>query len=371
MKIRSSAKIAIGFIVLFLAAYFGCSAYTSMTVMRIEFPPIKPDNVNIVGIEAGKGYRILVANQAAQLIQGGVETFDPSHSGPENEDVTSKKRVPMREMLQAMQGNEEALGQFISIMNDLQESEDWPTERIEWKDEDLRKAIAGDAKLKAKLEKDINMHLDGTPLGQVSMTAMENGIIVETKVPCKVQVGNAVKELKGSIRIPYRPRLVKAVELRLKNKAYEDQTVANYYADEGQRVLSGEVAKEDIGKSILDLLDGSHNAEYAGHAERVLQSAKVVCTSALIKHASFTSYEAGGQHLNDLTIELTDEGRKRLWQYSHNKVGSQLLLIVNGVAIAAPRIRHELAQGELVITQMPDKISVQDAVDAINGKSGN
>jgi len=370
MKIRTSAKIAIGFIVLLLAGYFGCSAYTSLTVMRMQFPPIKPGHVSIVGIEAGKGYRILVANQAAQLIQGGHENFD-NQSGPENEDVTSKKRVPIREMLQAMQGDEAALGQFIAIMNDIQETEEWPTERIEWQDEDLRKAIAGDPKLKAKLESDINMHLDGTPLDKVSVRAMQNGIIVETRIPCKVQVGDQVKELRGPIQIPYRPIMVKVVENRLKNRDYNEQTMANYYADEGQQVLAGKSRKEDIGKAILDLLDSKKNQEYAQVAERVLQSAKVVCTGDLITHASFENYEAGGQDLNDLTIELTDEGRNRLWQYSHNKVGSQLLLIVNGVAIAAPRIRHELAQGRLQITQMPDKISVQDAVDEINRKTGN
>ncbi len=76
--------------------------------------------------------------------------------------------------------------------------------------------------------------------------------------------------------------------------------------------------------------------------------------------------------MNDLTIEMTDEGRRRLWQYSEDKIGTQLLLIVDGVAIAAPKISHELAQGELTITQMADEGLVkEDTVNAINkGKKG-
>jgi len=370
MKIRASSKIAIVFVVLVAAFWFGWKTYTERTVMTIHFPPIKPDKVSIVGIETGRGYRILVANQAAQLIQGGREDFD-GNKNPDQLDETNKKRVPIREMLQAMQGDEKALGQFVAIMNDMQETDDWPTQRIEWKDEDLRKAISGDAVLKAKLEKDINVHLDGTPTNQVSLTALQNGIIIDTTVPCKVRVGDKVMDMRGPIQVPFRPQLVRAVEARLKDKSYDSQDLANYYADEGKMVLSGERRKENVAQSILTIIDPQRNAQLADAAQRVLESAKIVCTNAYITKATFRNYDNGGQNLNDMTIELSDEGRNRLWQYSHNKVGSQLLLIVNGVAIAAPRIQHELAQGELEITQMPDKILVQDAVDAINQKSGS
>lgn len=370
MKIRASAKIAIGFIILVLAAYFGWGAYTAMTVMKIKFPPIQPGHVSIIGINSDQ-YHIIVANQAAQVVKGGGGKFDSDQSGPENEDsAEDKKRVPIREMLQAMQGNEAALGQFIAIMNDMQETADWPTQHIVWQEEDLRKAIDGsDPALRKKLENDVNMHLDGTPLSEVSLTAIENGIIVQTYAPCKVQVGDEVRDMKGPIQIPYRPRIAKTIESRLKDKAYDRQDVANYYADEGKKILSGETPKEDIAKSLLALIDAKKNAELALPAQELLKSAQVVCTDKYITSASYNTYPAGDKELHDLSIQLTDEGRNRLWQYSHNRVNSQLLLIVDGIAIAAPRIKHELAQGELQITQMPDKLLVEDAVNAINKKS--
>ncbi|MBN9503449.1 MAG: hypothetical protein BGO01_04130 [Armatimonadetes bacterium 55-13] len=369
MKIRSSAKIAIGFCVLLGASYFGWKAYTEMTVMKIKFPPVKPGRVNIVGIETGKGYHILVANQAAQLIRGGVGQFQ-GDSGPDSSSEVEKKRVPIREMLQALQGDQQALGQFIAIMNDMQETDDWPTQRVVWKDADLRKAIDGsDPSLRKKLEDDINVHLDGTPLDHINTKALENGIILESTVPCRVQIGSESKQMTGPIQIPYRPKIAKLLEQRLKDQAYDEQKMANYYADEGRKILSGEVPKSDAGKEILDLINPKRLANLAAAAESVLQSAQVVCTDAYISKASYKNYMIGSQRLNDLSIELTDEGRNRLWQYSHNRVGSQLLLTVDGVAIAAPRIQHELAQGQLDITQLPDEILVQDAVKAINTKN--
>ena len=77
-----------------------------------------------------------------------------------------------------------------------------------------------------------------------------------------------------------------------------------------------------------------------------------------------------GKPLYDLVLDLNDEGRDRLWKYSRNKVGTQLLLIVDGVAIAAPRVRHELAQKTVTITQMPDKALIQDAIDDIRTSTG-
>jgi hypothetical protein len=311
-----------------------------------------------------------VANQAAQLIRGGSEAFGPGNDGPESSDATEKKRVPVREMLKAMEGDEAALGQFIAIMNDMQETEDWPTQHIVWKEADLKKALAGDPTLKSKLEADLNVHLDGTPLSKISLTSYENGIIVETSVPCQVEVGSKVVDMRGPIQVPYRPNVSKSIAKDLKEKSYDLTTLAGYYALEAQKIEQKTSQKENVEASLKQIIDPATNAELARPAQQVLKSATIVVTDQYIDSASFKNYDSGGENLNDMTIELNEEGRKRLWQYSRRRVGSQLLLIVNGVAIAAPRIRHELAQGELQISQLPDKILVQDAVDSINKKQG-
>jgi hypothetical protein len=370
MKIRAPIKILIGFLAIVGGGYYGWQLYAGLTVDRLKFDPIKPARVNIVGIAADSGYRILVANHAAQLVRGGTESFENS-SGPEGGgDAAEKKRVPIREMLKALQGDSESLGQFIATMNEMQETVDWPTERIIWSEGDIKKAVGGDPVLRAKLEKDINVRLDGTPLKQISLTAHENGIMIKTMIPCKVQVGAQVVDMEGPLLVPYRSRVSKAIENALKEKAYDLTVLAGYYALENQKISEKKAQKEDVVASLKQIIDPETNAELARPAQQVLKSATVVITDEFISHASYRNYTSGRENLNDLTIELNDEGRKRLWQYSRRMGKAQLLLIVDGVAIAAPKISHELAQGELQITQMPDKILVEDAVNAINEKTG-
>jgi preprotein translocase subunit SecD len=65
-------------------------------------------------------------------------------------------------------------------------------------------------------------------------------------------------------------------------------------------------------------------------------------------------------------VSLTDPGRRRIWQFSRRNPGAQLLFIVDGNAIAAPRIRHELSSSSIAITQIPDRGLVEDAVEQIN-----
>jgi hypothetical protein len=69
----------------------------------------------------------------------------------------------------------------------------------------------------------------------------------------------------------------------------------------------------------------------------------------------------------DLTVDFNDEGRRRLWQYSKKRVGTQVLLTADGIPITQARILHELAQSELTIKQMQDYNLVKDATDRING----
>ena len=67
----------------------------------------------------------------------------------------------------------------------------------------------------------------------------------------------------------------------------------------------------------------------------------------------------------DLDLHVTDDGHLRLWQYSKLHPHDQLLLVSDGVAIAAPRIRHELVSPDLTIVQMPDEGLLQQAVESL------
>lgn len=367
MKIRSSTKIVIGFAVLTALGLSGYHYTMRMAIQSAHFDPVVPGKVNLVGVDAGAGYRIIVANQMAQLVQASRD-----FGGKESEDSGAtegaiKKRIPIREMLAVLRGDEKALGPFVMTMNDMSEN-DLPPVAPVWKQADIQKALSGDAALEKKLVEDLNMKLDGTPLSQLRITSMENGIVVETPVKVTVNLNGQPKEVVGYVREAYRPRLMKAVEVRYAEKANLTQAMqAGFYREEAEKVINGEASKENVRKSLESIIAPEKSEERSKVADRVLKSATVVVNDSHISGANSREYDTPDGKRYDLNIRMTDEGSRRLWKYSFDKVGSQLLLITDGVAIDAPRISHELRQGELTITQMRDRVLVEDAVRMLKG----
>jgi hypothetical protein len=363
---RSSTKIALGFVIVAGGSIYGYDYAMRKAIMSEHFTQIKPGNVNLVGINAGAGFKIIVANQMAQLVQAS-DKFQgaESDSGGSTEGAI-KKRVPIREMLEVLKGNEGALGSFIMKVNDRDEGDSWPPIRVEWTAERLKKAMGGDKVEQAKLEHDLNIQLDGTPLPYLDRASMENGIIINYPVPIHVRVGGVDKILEGRFREPYKPTLLSVLEKKLEDKKITNEMMLGYYEEGIKPILDGTTKKENIRQAIENRLSAQNVKQLAEYPEKVLASAEVVVNDSHISGASYRSYDTTNGKTNDLTIEMTDEGRKRLWQFSEDRVGTQLMLIVNGVAIAAPRISHELAQGELTITQMSDETLVKEAVNALN-----
>lgn len=374
--IRSSTKIAIGFGLLAAAFYFGRNMWAAYNVDHLNFPELQPTGVNLVAVNPGAGYRIIVANQIAQLVEGAAGEFDaPTDSGTHGDDSdsgdTAPKRIPIREMLQSLQGNEDALSHFVSSINDLGESRLPPT-RIIWTSEDIQKALDGDQEMAKKLEDDLNVTFDGEPLEHLSKSAVLDGIVISCPVQVQVPVGSEVKTLTAHVLEPYKSVLMRSVEKRLENKFdVTDSMMAGYYRDEVQKLIAQPKQKENVRQSLLDQISPKRLQRYAAAPERILRNAKILVNDNLIEGASYSKVETpDGKALYNLDIRLSNDGRLRLWQYSRLKPNFQLLLIVDGIAIAAPRINGELARDEVTITQLPDEGLVQDAVDRMNQKSG-
>ena len=369
MKIRSSTKIGIGFALLVVLSIAGYRFIMARAIANEHFDPPVPGTVNLVGIDAGAGYRIIVANQMAQLVQASDE-FEGKESS--NEGATEgaiKKRIPIREMLAVLRGDSEAVGPFVMTMNEMSEN-DLPPVAPTWKAEDLRKALDGDKALEARLVNDLNMKLDGTPLSKLRISALESGIIVDSPVEVTVNMNGKPTKVVGRVREPYRPRLMKAVEARYADKANLTREMqAGFYQEEAGKVLRGEVTKEDVRQSIESIISPKLASSRAEVAERVLKSATVVVNESHIDTASVREIDTNDGKRYSLTLDLTNEGSRRLWKHSLDRVGTQLLLIADGVAIAAPRISHILAEDELTITQMQDRVLAEDAVRMLKKKS--
>jgi hypothetical protein len=251
-------------------------------------------------------------------------------------------------------------------MNDMSDSE-FPPYPVIWKREDIEKALNGDKPLVEKLEKDLNVHLDGTPMDQIRTATLQGGIVIDSPVTVEVQVGSERKPLVARVQEQFIPKLCSTVWNEVAEKPnLTNAMILGTYLAEGQKLLQNPDARQDVRKTLNGRIDDERLAGLAVIPTQVLDSAKVIVSDRLIEDAEAREYKTSdGKPMNDLVLHLTDEGRQRLWQYSKRNPNSQLLVTWEGVAIAAPRIQGELALSVVTVKQLADPDLVQETVAAI------
>jgi hypothetical protein len=372
-KLRSSTKIFLGFIALTAVSWGSYNKIQDWMIMGQKFPPVVPKRVNIVGVTP-VGYRIIVANEVAQLVEteGDFQANESDNDESSDSGGSVKKKISIKDMLGSMQGDTKAVSAFVSSLNDLNEN-DLPPVRVVWTKPQLQKALAGDPALVAKLESDLNVKLDGSPLPTLNVNSIENGIVLEVPVPVDVNVGGQIKPVVGNILIAYKPALVKAVEADLaaqQQGKIDGTTIAGYYKEESEKIIKNKKA-ENVRQYLTDAISDAQAKSYANYPERVLKTAFVVVNSDFVDNADYSTYSSpNGKPLYQLHIHLNDEGRRRLWQYSRNRVGDQILLTSDGVGIADARIQHSLIGGDVTITNMTDQNLLDDFIKNLKANKG-
>jgi hypothetical protein len=375
-KIRTSTKIFFGFILVSAGAYEAYNKIQDVMIMGQKFAPIAPKRVNIVGITP-VGYKVIIANEVAQLVetQGDFREGNSNADDSTDSDSAVKKKISIKDMLGCLQGNQKSLSAFLTSMNDFSEN-DLPPVRVLWSKSDLEKALNHDPILAKKLESDLNMHLDGTPLPTVNFHSLQNGIVLEVPVPVHLQIAGQLQTVVGTILIGYKPRMIRGVDADLAQEQGQitNTTVVGYYKQEAEKTLAGGkgLGKEDIAATLKDFISDARAADYAKYPEELLRTAFVVVNSDYITSADYTTYTSqNGKPLYNLHINLNDEGRRRLWQYTRRRVGDQILLCSDGVGIAAARIQQPLAFGQVEITHMTDQNLLDDLVANIKAEASS
>lgn len=364
MRIRSSVKVTLvtlGTVALGYAAWWG---YNTWSLRNFVLTEITPGEVNLVAIDPGSGFRIIVANEVAQLAEIAGGGFD----APESDmmEIVSPRKLPIRETLQSLQGDERALGRLIMQLNDM--GEDIPPVYVVWTAEDIRRALDGDQELQNRLVQDIQINLDGTPLDTIDRRAFEMGIVLDLPVPVNVRVGAENKLLVGRVREPFQPSFVRSVLTRLEEEfEVTNEQFLGVFLEEVRALETGTQRRENVRDSLEARISEQRARDLAERPNRVLSNAEVVVNQQHLTGAKVEQVVGVNQAVRyNITVGLTNEGRMRLWKYSREYPGFQLLFIVNDVAVAAPRIQTALNQRSVTITQLSHERMVRSAVDAIN-----
>lgn len=366
-RLRPSTKIFLGAVLALGGVYLAYDQFARIAIMNEKFSPLPPGDVNVLGVDTSAGYYILVANQVAQLVIGKQSSQFAAPDKGSAEDSDKKRRVPLREVLLSLKGDEVALGKLVMTLNGMSSAE-LPAYPTVWKAEDIQKALAGDPVLKRKLEQDINITLEGEPLETIKVKAIQEGIVIDSPVPIRTLVNGKPVTLTARIQEEFRSHFMADLDKQLSEKSdLTIDTVRGYYRVAAQELLNDPRKRQDIRASLTGRIDKETLADFAELPEKILNSMKVVVNDSLMDWARADSKTASdGDLLTTLTIGLNDEGRKRLWQYSRQKRGSQLLVVWDGIAVAAPRIDNEIPFAEVKITQLPDQTLANDTVAAIN-----
>ena len=363
---RGSRNFVLGFVALVAAGYGAWQGYAFLQLQSFVLRKLPVSEINLIALDPKAGYRIIVANQIAQVVeqQSGDEQTgfsDEELSGGDSDE--SAKRLPVKDLLQALQGDDKALSQFVMSLNKISEN-DLPPNPVTWKEEYLESAFDGEPALLGKLEKDLNVKLDGTPLDEVRPSSLESGIVID--FPVVVSVDG--KPRTARVLVEFRPAFSRDVMRRLEDRStITEDTIRGTYMDEAQKILKGTKARENIVASIRAKYSKTRKSELQAAPQRVLGAVTVILNIEQMKAASIEPYQASnGQRFHNLRVDLDDEGMKRLWKYSRENRGFQVLLTAGGIPVAAPRFRSELISHQVTINQLADARLAQDTADVIN-----
>ncbi|ARU42993.1 hypothetical protein CCB81_02015 [Armatimonadetes bacterium Uphvl-Ar2] len=372
MKAKTPALV-LGFLAVVGVGYGGWRAFGEYQLRNLTMDPIKPGHVNIVAVNPGSGFGIIVSNQVAQL----AEFSDSDLDSPEmnEDDVITKKKLLIREFLGALQGNGDSLGKLVMSLNDVNEGE-FPAQAEIWTKDQIERALKGDANLKPKLERALSMTLDGQPLPTLDLDRLIDGIIIEIPFQMEYNVGGTVTKVDAIYRESFNSQFATRAGRRLTEKFLTDAAMQATYNEEIKRTR-GELTdkdgnplpaqKENLATSLASRFSETRLKELTAKPYRVLENAFVVVNDEMITGASKSTYEGNNNQLvTDIRLNLTEEGRLRLWKFSREHPRFQLLFMVNSVALAAPRIGTELAEKSVTIRGVGAEQLAADAVDDIN-----
>lgn len=343
----------------------GNELYTRLVILPREYPRLEPGKVSLIGLSV-PGYHIVVSNGIARLQVGSPSTFgNPTTSGP------SGTAIPIRGLIGTLRFEPDAAVELVRALNGIKYEIEPLPDRI-WTKKRIDEAIAAPGEARTKLEYDLATQMDGEGVERVNWDRLTTGIWLEVPVPLAVPSAGGTQTVVANVLVPYRTRLSTLAENNLKrmlehgglgqNLQPSAQTIAGVY---NQALDTFELQGfEDVAASLVRFFSDDATRAMAEPALKVLREVEVLVTETTIVGAELdsTPRDDGNGEIYSILLEVTEESRDRLWQYTYKHPASQLMLISNGVAIAAPVVRHEIKYSTVEITGIAEQQLGQEAL---------
>ena len=363
MKIRGPVKIAIGFAALVVAAYGGTAAFTKLSLRNVNLDPIPAGNVCLIALDKDAGVQTITAEQMVQIVEGSSKFSADQTSGGGPTSGAVKKRIPVRELLGVLDGNSEDVSTFIAKMRDTAEEDSGASDAPIWTKEDIEKALQSDGPLRTKLENDVNMKVDGTPIPTINRMAFLNGIRVNT--PVTLNIPNAKgPTISGFDIVKFQPKFMVAFFKSMREKFYDKNLLQSYYKAFIDEKNEKDPPLDQIMKAVFERSKSSTELD---KVTRIGQHTKILVSQDMISKAEMREDAAGKDLTYDLILKLTPEGKNRLWKFS-SEGGHQVIVVEKGVPIAQATIGTSLNSQELEIKQIANKSLVQEVINILQSQ---
>lgn len=362
MKWNASLKAALTGCAALTLMFLGWRAYNTAQLAGFNPTPVIPGRVTLLGIDTSAGYRIVVANDVAQLADA-----ESGRDRSGNEEAKNLRRIPIREFLKSLTGDADSVGKLVMSLNKIGEDELIGAGAV-WKAEDVLRAVEGDSQLRAKLESDIHCGLDGMPPPEIRLKTLLGGIVIDSPVRVKVPIRGEVKEIEGRIREPFMTKFARAMEKAVGERFSPTQSmvVGLYKLNSSKTGPGGELA-EDVAATMKGMVSQSRLQAFAENPERLLRSATVLINQDHITRSTYREWEGNDRKkYADIALAVNDDGKMRLWKYSDGKKDFQLMFVVDDVALAAPVITSVLNRNDVLLSQLPNLSLAKKAADSIN-----
>lgn len=377
MKLRGGTRFGLAVLAILGVAY-GINWLVSEVVPPKEFPPLAPSETALLGVKL-KGEKIIVMNGIAHLVYGAGSEYgaDPTKETETATgiDIASGRKIPIKALVGALRGEEPGATELVESLARL-ERQNIPPEEIVWDKADIEKALSGDQTLRAKLERQLNTTLEGKPTNIIFPNYFYSGIYIRLPVPITTPTAYGGGTVIAYPLLPYRTQLaVRTINQRpIAEKAFPTHADWQSAYMNAWEKLQEEGGPENVAGALKNLISDTKARSLAKVAEDLLSRVTVLLTEEHITDAGKKQVRnpEGKGFWYTITLNLNEEGRNRLWRYTHENPRCQLLFVVNGVAIAAPFVKQEMKYSTAEITNITDEDLVEEALRYLHrGRKSN